>query len=40
MCNNPEFAKDDFIFLGGETASSPKTIPPKSSKFGEGKNFE
>ena len=28
------------MFSGGETASSPNTIPPKISKFGDVKKFE
>jgi len=35
ICNNPEFMKDCLIFCGGDTASSPKTIPPKISKLGD-----
>ena len=40
ICNKPEFTNDCLIFLGGETASSPKTIPPSISRFGDGKYFE
>ena len=35
ICNKPEFTKDCLIFWGEETASSPKTIPPNISKFGD-----
>ena len=35
ICSNPEFINEAFIYSGGETASSPKTIPPKISRFGD-----
>jgi hypothetical protein len=35
ICNSPELINDCLMSLGGETASSPKTIPPKISKFGD-----
>ena len=31
ICSKPEFTKDCLIFSGGDTASSPNTIPPKIS---------
>ena len=40
ICNSPELTKESLMFLGGDTASSPKTIPPIISKFGDGKYFE
>ena len=40
ICNKPELAKDCLIFLGGDTASSPNTMPPKISRLGDGKYFE
>ena len=40
ICNKPELIKDCLIFSGDETASSPNTIPPKISRFGDAKKFE
>ena len=40
ICKRPEFTKDCLISFGGETASSPNTIPPKISKLGDCKYLE
>ena len=40
MCKSPEFTKDCLMSFGGDTASSPKTIPPNISRLGEFRYFE